>query len=150
MALTDDRDDPGLKKIEPDTGMQENYLVLSEAERAKGFVRPLRTSYRHVGVRPTNPTRELTEEEQEHYGRFGYVLFEEYPEGSAARGRFWTEAQLNSGCGSITHMAIGLAETYARQPDFYGGTYCAHCRTHFDVGAHGEFVWTGTEERVGT
>lgn len=53
-------------------------------------------------------------------------------------------------CGTVTHMAQRLAETYARQPDFYGATYCAYCRNHRPVGADGEFVWDGTDEKVGT
>jgi hypothetical protein len=47
MATTTDPNDPGLSKIRSD-GQQENYLVLSAEERAKGFVRPVRTSYIHV------------------------------------------------------------------------------------------------------
>jgi len=101
MGLTDDRNDPGLSKIGPD-GMQEAYLVLSADERARGFVRPVRKSYRHVT------------------------------------------------CGAVTTMGQGIAETYARDPAFYGGTYCATCRGHFPVGEHGEFVWDGTDEKVGT
>lgn len=50
MSVTSDRDNPGLKQIRPD-GMQETYLVLSEEERAKGFVRPVRTSYTHLACR---------------------------------------------------------------------------------------------------
>ncbi len=46
------------------------------------------------------------------------------------------------GCGTVTTMAQALAETYARDPSFYGATYCAGCRTHLPVGAYGEFVWT--------
>jgi len=46
MGTTDDRNDPGLNKIAPD-GMQEKYLVLSDEERAKGFIRPVRRSYVH-------------------------------------------------------------------------------------------------------
>jgi hypothetical protein len=46
MSLTNDPNDPGLKKIGPDN-LQEKYLVLSEEERAKGFVRPYRDAYRH-------------------------------------------------------------------------------------------------------
>lgn len=34
--------------INPDTGQHEAYWVLSPEERAKGFVRPLRRSYKHV------------------------------------------------------------------------------------------------------
>jgi hypothetical protein len=47
MALTTDPDDPRLGKIRPD-GQQEAYRVLSEEERAKGFVRPVRRAYRHL------------------------------------------------------------------------------------------------------
>ena len=41
----------------------------------------------------------------------------------------------------------GLVETYARNPGFYGATYCIGCGMHLPVE---EFVWEGTEERVGS
>lgn len=44
-------------------------------------------------------------------------------------------------CGSVTTMAQPIAETYAANPRFYGGTYCAFCRDHFPVGDLGEFIW---------
>lgn len=53
-------------------------------------------------------------------------------------------------CGTVTTMSHDLAETYARQPDFYTGTFCCGCRKHFPVGAAGEFVWDGSQEKVGT
>lgn len=82
-------------------GQQTNYLVLSEEERSKGFVRPVRDTYVH------------------------------------------------DKCGSATTMGRALAETYARQPDFYSGTFCCVCGSHFPVGAEGEFSWEdGT--KVGT
>ena len=34
-------------EIDPTTGMQKDYIVLSEEERAKGFVKPVRRSYIH-------------------------------------------------------------------------------------------------------
>lgn len=101
MGLTDDRNDPGLRIVDPDTGLQSTYLVLSDEERRRGFVRPVRTSYQHK-------------------------------------------------CGGQTTMALALAETYARDPGFYGATYCARCRAHFPVGADGEFYWSGTDDKVGT
>lgn len=144
--VTDDHRD-----IDPATGLQKGYVVLSEEERAKGFVRPVRDAYVHVGARPAHPVRELTPEEIERHKPFRYVAYEAYPEGeSAVVGRYWTADQLNSGCGQTTTMGRALAETYARDPAFYGGTYCATCRSHFPVGAQGEFVWAGTDERVGT
>lgn len=93
---------PDHREIDPTTGMQKGYVVLSEAERAKGFVRPVRTAYVHEK------------------------------------------------CGTVTTMGRALAETYARDPKFYNGTFCAGCRNHFPVGEHGEFRWEGTDEKVGT
>ncbi len=34
--------------VDPATGQHEAYWVLSEDERAKGFIRPVRQSYRHL------------------------------------------------------------------------------------------------------
>lgn len=133
-------------------GQQKGYVILCDDERAKGFVRPVRDSYIHVGRRPTYPTRELTAEEKEAHGQGqgAFVLFEMYPPAMAPRtGRFWTAQELRSGCGSKTTMGQKLAETYARDPGFYSGTFCCTCGAHYPVGADGEFVWEdGT--RVGT
>ena len=35
------------REINPDTGQQKGYVVLSADERAKGFVRPVRDAYVH-------------------------------------------------------------------------------------------------------
>jgi hypothetical protein len=46
-------------------------------------------------------------------------------------------------------MSQAIAETYAREPGFYGATYCVNCQIHRPVGERGEFVWDdGT--KVGT
>lgn len=101
--LTDDPSDPGLTHgVDPDGAtvpQADAYLVLSEEERAKGFVRPVRRSYQHVG------------------------------------------------CGTVTTMSQALAETYARQPGFYGATYCCGCQRHAPVA---EFRWDGTDQVVGS
>jgi hypothetical protein len=101
VPVTDDRDDPRLRQVDPD-GQQAAYLVLSDEERARGFVRPVRQRYVHLV------------------------------------------------CGAVTTMGLAIAETYARDPHFYGGTFCARCHDHFPVGEFGEFVWDGTDEKVGT
>ena len=93
---------PDHLEIDPTTGMQKEYVVLSKEERVKGFVRPVRKSYVHIK------------------------------------------------CGQVTRMHTELAETYARDPKFYTGTYCSDCETHFPVGKAGEFVWEGTNVKVGT
>lgn len=154
MSLTTDPEDPELHEIEP-SGQQKTYLVLSDEERAKGFVRPVRRSYRHVGIPgPQYPLRDLTDEEHERYDQYGYVQFEDYPQdGAHVLGRFWTQAQLDKigkGCGMVTTMNQAIAETYARQPSFYGATFCVACGRHLPVGIVGEFVWEGTDERVGS
>ena len=33
-----------------ETGQHKSYLILCDAERAKGFVKPYRDSYKHVGL----------------------------------------------------------------------------------------------------
>lgn len=151
---------PDHKELKPN-GQQKGYIVLSAEERAKGFVRPVRIGYVHVGLpAPTYPLRDLTAEEHAQYDRhpqYGYVKFEPYPQpnpnGSSVTGRFWTQAQIDKigkGCGTLTTMSRSIAETYARDPSFYGGTFCCGCGTHLPVGEFGEFVWDGTNERVGT
>ena len=41
-------------------------------------------------------------------------------------------------CGAQTTMGETLSQTYARDPRFYGATYCAHCKMHRTLD---EFVW---------
>ena len=85
---TTDRKDPelGYGSNETETPQNKAYLILSKKERKKGFIRPLRTQYKHIT------------------------------------------------CGSITTMSEGIAETYARDPNFYGATYCVSCQMHRPVG----------------
>jgi hypothetical protein len=83
--VTDDH-----RTIDPTTGLQRDYVVLSDEERAKGFERPYRETYVHTV------------------------------------------------CGVETRMHQKIAETYARQHDFYSGTFCVACRAHFPLT---EFVW---------
>lgn len=54
---------------------------------------------------------------------------------------------VHSHCGGVTTMGEKLAETYARNPKFYGSTYCAICHMHRPVK---EFRWKGTDELVGS
>lgn len=90
---------PDHREIDPLTGQQKAYVVLSAEERAKGFVRPVRRVYTHTT------------------------------------------------CGTNTTMGLAIAETLARDPGFYGGTFCVHCREHRPLS---EFVWDGTDEQVGS
>lgn len=141
-------------------GQHVSYWVLTEEERRRGFVRPVRLSYKHVGMpAPRSHLRELTPAEQERFRDFNYIGREEYPEEEyPITGRYWTQAELDraeKGCGTITMMGRAIAETYAAKPSYYGSTFCAGCRQHLPVGKMGEFVWVDsdgnvTDERVGT
>lgn len=129
-------------------GQYADYWVLPEEERAKGYVRPYRDSYQHVGVRPEFPLRDLTEDELERYAQFNYAKFEEYPVSKLPLvGKYWTEKQLKSGCKTVTVMGRALSETYAVDPSYYGSTFCSGCGAHFPVA---EFVWTKDGEVVGS
>lgn len=87
-----------------DGGQQKGYVVLSDAERAKGFVRPVRRTYLHVV------------------------------------------------CNSTTTMIQAIAETYARDPKFYGGTFCVQCGQHFPLLIDGkpQFAWIDDGTAVGS
>ncbi len=50
-------------------------------------------------------------------------------------------------CGTTTTMGRALAETWARDPAFYGATFCVRCGDHYPVK---EFVWEGTQQQLGT
>lgn len=101
MGTTTDPTDPRLGHGADRQPVPQNevYLVLSDSERKRGFVRPVRQKYVH------------------------------------------TE------CGGLTKMSLDIAETYARDPRFYGSTYCVHCGLHRPVA---EFTWDGTDELVGS
>lgn len=84
------------KKVD---GQYEDYWVLPEEERAKGFIRPYRDSYVH------------------------------------------------NACGALTTMGRSLSETYARDPYYYGSTFCTGCHGHFTVD---QFVWDVDGKTVGS
>lgn len=50
-------------------------------------------------------------------------------------------------CGTVTTMGDAIAETYARDPKFYSGTFCCRCSKHYPLD---QFVWEGTAEMVGS
>ena len=134
-------------------GQHVDHWTMCPGEIIKaGFKRPVRDSYVHVGPPgPQHPLRDLTDEQKSRYP--DYVKFEAYPEGSNPVGRYWTQEQLDKvgkGCGVKTSMPRAIAETYAAEPGYYGSTFCCGCGTYLPVGARGEFVWAGTNDRVGT
>lgn len=48
-------------------------------------------------------------------------------------------------CGTTTTMGTGLAESFARDPEQYGKTFCAGCEDYYPLD---EFEWKGTEIRL--
>lgn len=80
----------------------------------------------------------------------GYVVLAEE---ERAKGfvRPLRRSYVHTKCGVVTTMGQTIAETYARDPFFYSGTFCCGCGSHFPVGLKGEFVWDdGTGQKVGT
>ena len=149
-------DRPDYREIEPSTGMQRSYVVLSAEERAKGFVRPVRRTYTHIGRSVCAKMQTLHMPRAPKLG--GPRLICGRPEGHNDECACWEELSQPEhaiaerthrlgGCGATTTMGIALAETYARDPKFYNGTFCATCRAHFGLD---QFVWTGTDEQVGS
>lgn len=50
-------------------------------------------------------------------------------------------------------MGNALAETYARQPNFYSGTFCVGCKAHFPLknpDGSAAFVWDKDGSVVGS
>lgn len=80
------------------------YLVLSDEERAKGYIRPVRETYVHL--RMANGS--------------------DLP-------RVLIDMKDTVGCGAATRMSSTIAETYARDPSFYSHTYCVRCSRHLPV-----------------
>lgn len=109
MSLTTDPNHPDLTRGVDSVPVPQakTYLVLSDEERAKGFVRPYRDTYAHM----------------------------ECPTPGIIKGH------------AVTTMGRALSETYARDPKFYGATYCVYCRMHRPVG---EFTWVPDGQVVGS
>jgi hypothetical protein len=143
-GLTTDPNHPDLGHGGDDTPVPQNkkYLVLSDDELAKGFVRPVRDTYIHTGLHFIGQTRPLTDDEKARFvhpdDTDPFVLVEMRDEGKE---RFWTKGeyeQVGKGCSTATTMGQKLSETYARDPKFYGSTYCVRCSMHRPVR---EFRW---------
>ncbi len=157
--LTTDSKNPLLHEVKAN-GQNEAYLVLNEEERAKGFVRPVRTDYVHMGINWNKIPHEIRmldeSEKKDELKKYVAVLYHVKGEdGKFAGGRYITENELKDikkdgytgGCGVRTKMNQTISETYARNPKFYGATFCVGCGKHLSVS---EFVWDGTDEIVGS
>lgn len=60
------------------------------------------------------------------------------------------DTYIHTTCGTETRMSVKIAETYARNPGFYGSTWCHCCVGHFPVGENGQFFWKNSDQKVGT
>lgn len=114
-GLTTDPNDPALGHGIDSSPVEQNskYLVLSDEERARGFVRPVRKTYVHWYTLDGTPIPTVV-----------------------------TSTKNLGGCGAATTMSLAIAETYARDPRFYGSTYCVGCRMHLPLR---EFTWEDGE-----
>jgi hypothetical protein len=136
-----------------ETGQHASYIVLCPDERAKGFVRPYRDAYKHVGMAGPDPQNRLTHSQSQPESFIELAPRSDphnHDEPAERIVRYWTREQIaaaGKGCGTVTTMGRALSETYARQPTFYTHTFCVYCNQHLLVA---EFVWTLDGARVGS
>lgn len=99
MSLTTDRNNPNLEYGVDNEPIEQNavYLVLSNEEISKGYVKPYRDTYKHLT------------------------------------------------CRTITKMNEIISANFARDPWFYGATYCYNCRMYRPLN---EFVWVPDGESM--
>ena len=157
--LTTDRNDERLKTGAKAEGQNEVYLVMTEEERSNGYVRPVRNSYIHVGsyIDFDFEIVRLSPEDIEHFKKYNYVYKAvNLDKESSKTGRYLTEKDFKTldrktnragGCGVVTRMSYAIAETYAKNPKYYGSTFCVGCNKHLPVA---EFFWDKTDEEVGS
>lgn len=95
------------------------------------------------GEAPSKVRAEQTEETGQHKSYI--VLCEE--ERKKGFVRPYRDSYKHVVCGCVTTMGRSLSETYARDPSFYGATFCVACNRHLPVS---EFIWTADGQRVGS
>lgn len=165
MRLVTNPNDPELGRgIDKDkTPQHSKYLVLSTEELSKGFIRPVRDTYVHVGKKIERDIEgriigRLIQIDDQDYpksdyytkanGFSGYIM---YPKNHDVIGRYLSKEEVEAiisrkthfgGCGVATKMGRWLSETYASSPSFYGATYCVGCEKHLAVE---EFIWDDNE-----
>jgi len=121
--------------------------LAEEAEREEAAQIPVdRSAVALSGGAPVTPDhREI---EPETGQQKGYIVLNDQ-ERSKGLVRPLRDAYRHLKCGKITTMARDIAETYARDPYFYSGTFCTTCRAHFPIGEDGEFTWYEMDGRDG-
>jgi hypothetical protein len=141
------------------TGQHKDYIVLCPDERAKGFIRPVRNKYIHAGrsvcgaivnrgdlplsMQPLGGMRDICAQPFGHEGSHEGPFFTvDQPEHAKI-----LEKHRKGGCDVETVVGTALSETYARDPKFYGATFCVGCNKHLPVA---EFIWSQDGETVGS
>lgn len=127
--------------------MSSERKTIDEIARAAGATPAVDRTQRTTtgGMSPDDPShRELKPNGQQR----DYVILSDE---ERARGfkRPVRRTYVHEKCGVATTMSNAIAETYARDPYFYSGTFCVGCGKHFPVGDDGEFVWDDGS-KVGT
>jgi hypothetical protein len=131
--------------------------LLRQAETAEGEQRALREAERIKSLPPvdrsklcTTDGRSVAEARKAQTNETGQhesyiVLCDE--ERSRGFVRPYRDQYKHLACGGVTSMGRKLSETYARDPKFYGETFCVQCNRHLPVA---EFVWTLDGQQVGS
>lgn len=133
-------------------GQQQGYVVLTPEERARGWVRPYRDAYKHVGPHvcgypglPDPEGKKLPLVCTLPPGHAGPHRCDHQVEDVGQLERAGNKHHIG-GCQAITPMTRSIAETYARDPGFYSGTFCTTCGKHRPLS---EFRWYEMDGSIG-
>jgi hypothetical protein len=117
--------------------LTKQFLGLKEKIEAAKEVLPVDRSARElVSGKPVPEDYSHTEDRGDGQQKDYVVLTKE--ERSKGFVRPYRDAYRHLKCGKITTMGRAIAETLARDPEFYLGGMCVHCGSHFP---NEEFVW---------
>ncbi len=129
----------------PDTQADVNRRMESVAKSLAETLLPVdRTALCTTSGEPPEKVRQEQTESTGQHKAYIVLCAEERAKGFV---RPYRDAYTHTRCGTLTTMGRALSETYARDPTFYGSTFCCNCNAHYPVG---EFTWTADGAVVGS
>lgn len=135
-------------KAEEEEGNRQIEAIVKEATRQlKTDVPPVdRSNQELVSGKPVPKDRSHVELKENGQQKDYIVLSAE--ECSKGFVRPLRRSYIHTICGSDTRMLQEIAETYARDPKFYNGTFCCACGKHYPLD---QFVWKDNpDQQVGS
>jgi hypothetical protein len=116
----------------------------TEAERIANLPPVDRTALCTTNGKPPEEVRAAQTNETGQHASYIVLCVAERAKGFV---RPYRDRYKHTTCGGVTKMGRALSQTYARDPGFYGATFCCQCNRHLPVS---EFVWTADGQVVGS